>query len=489
MNTSDIDRTHIIALKEENGMLRNVELRISRPEQFIAELSAMVDNPNRTVWDMQSHFANRFPKSAMCLDYLHPFSYQSAYVGATPYPSFKDYEELRQSWAKVGSDARETYLNECRRSGITQNLNEALRLETNAVANKKWSQKYYFHDEAMRWINASCYSEEALRLNKDSSVKMFSKENVGWSDFNHKVNDDIKIAIRTNFGFGRAAHFVLAVQYKGLDILPYSYIVKYYNAGMADIVRCTRSYHPCRESWVASFDFISDFVNQSVANPETFVRSYILEEVKEMIAGLEKIAENPKGFIDKIAQRTPDHCIINVRNMLDSEKERMKVNPEETTILFKVEKIVGALDFLKSLTEIAQEVKEVQEYIDRLLELNMALYPEVSSAADKVRTRIGEQTLIKEGIESKILVISEKLRPIEEDINQLSSKATPDNPFSLQNYKTTHPMYTSLLADKSELQKELYKVNTLISDYNSFLSLLNKSINRIDEVMQLQKAA
>ncbi len=41
MNTADIDRTHIIALKEENGMLRNVELPISRQGQFIPELIAI----------------------------------------------------------------------------------------------------------------------------------------------------------------------------------------------------------------------------------------------------------------------------------------------------------------------------------------------------------------------------------------------------------------------------------------------------------------
>lgn len=50
MYTADIDRTHIIALQEVDGMLRNMELPITRPEQFIAELRAMHENPNRTVW-------------------------------------------------------------------------------------------------------------------------------------------------------------------------------------------------------------------------------------------------------------------------------------------------------------------------------------------------------------------------------------------------------------------------------------------------------
>ena len=46
----DIDRTHIIALQQVNGQFLNKELPISRPEHFIAELNAMINNPNRTVW-------------------------------------------------------------------------------------------------------------------------------------------------------------------------------------------------------------------------------------------------------------------------------------------------------------------------------------------------------------------------------------------------------------------------------------------------------
>lgn len=63
MDEKNIDRTHIIVLKEENGLLQNMELPITRPEQFIAELKAMIGNSNRSVWDMQSYFMTRFPKT------------------------------------------------------------------------------------------------------------------------------------------------------------------------------------------------------------------------------------------------------------------------------------------------------------------------------------------------------------------------------------------------------------------------------------------
>lgn len=490
METKNIDRTHIIALKEENGILLNMELPISRPEQFIDELNAMVENPNRTMWDMQSYFAQRFPKNAMYLDYIHPHSYRDSYVGVTPYPNFSDYDELRQTWAKAGRDAREAYINNCKHCWNRNPDNEeAVQREKEAVDNLKKSQKYNFLQAAMRWINASCYTAEANRLNNDRSVKMFSKENVGWNDFIHQVNDDIKVAIKTNFGFGSAAHFILAIQYKGLDILPYSHIVRYYKAGMADIVRCTRSYLPCRESWSASFDFLSDFVNRSVADPENFVRTYIMNEVEEMMSGLEKIAVDPIGFLNRIANNKVDPYIINVRQILREEKVKMSVYPEETEILFKVEKIMGALYFLNSLTEIAKEVKDIQKQIDRLLELNMALCPEVRQAADKVKSKIETQSLIKEKLDSQIATLSEKLHPYEEEIQKLFSMSTQENPFRMEDYEPRHPEYSTLKKEKQDIQSQLYKVKNQISDFESFLSILNRSIQRLDEVKQLKEAA
>jgi len=94
MNNTDIDKTYIVALKKGNGKFHKVNVPIEKPEQFIAELSAMVDNPNRTVWDMQSLFLTRFPKGSRYIDYIYPHSYSSSYVNGTEYPAIRGYDEL-----------------------------------------------------------------------------------------------------------------------------------------------------------------------------------------------------------------------------------------------------------------------------------------------------------------------------------------------------------------------------------------------------------
>lgn len=489
MDENNIDRTHIVALKEENGMLRNMELPIARPEQFIAELKAMIDNPNRSVWDMQSLFTTRFPKTNGYLDYIQPYSYQSSYISGIGYPKLYEYNELCSSWEQAGKSARDAYNDSCNHNGTTPNASIAVQKELDAIDSVKKRQKSDFLCSAMRWIDASCYYDTASQMNRDNSVKMFSKENIGWSHFTHRVNEDINVSLRTNFGFGSAAHFILAVQYKGLDILPYSYIVKYYKAGMADIVRCTRSYSPCRESWSASFDFLSDFVNKSIADPANFVESYIMREVVEMMQGLEAIALNPIGFIERIGNNKAEPCVINVRPMFGDDKTRMQSYPDETPILFKVEKITGALDFLNSLCAIAKEVKTVQPHIDRLLEINLSLYPEVQDAIVRVNAKVEEQNLIKSKLDEKISALSEKLIPFEEEISHLRAEATQEHPFNMGNFEISHPEYASLKADKSNSQSQLYKVNRLISDFNSFLGILNRSLTKIEEVKQINEAA
>ena len=483
MNKADIDRTHIIALQEVGGRLRNVELPVSRPDQFIAEFRAMVDNPNRSVWDMQSTFAEHYPKTNNYFDYLQPYSYNIAYVSGVNYPTFHEYSELQRSWQEAGETARRSYNGTCMDS---TNVTESMQKAINEL---KRRQKHYFLADALRWIDACCYYETANRLNRDNSVKMFSKENVGWNNFTHKVNDDIKVALKTNFGYGSAAHFILALQYKGINILPYSYIVKYYNARMVDIVHCTRSYEPCRESWAASFDFISDFVNKSIADPETFVKSYVMKEVREMIKGLEAIATNPLNVIKEIGNKKADPFIINVQPMFEDDKIRMQSYPEETPILFKVEKINGALDFLENLTEIAKEVDCIRPYIDRLLELNMKLCPEVQDAIERIKNKIEPRAKEKENLESRIADISEKIRPYEEEIQQGYATQTSEKPFNINEYEATHQEYVRLRNERNTLKSKLSEVNRLINDLNSFIGVLNRSLTRLEEVNQAKQAA
>ena len=484
MNSNNIDKTHIVALQEVNGTLQCVEKPIKKPEQLIAELEAMVDNPNRTVWDMQSSFIRRFSAESGYHDFLFPYSYSSSYVPGVLYPAKYKYEQLKKTWEDAAKSAEESYKEECKQYHSTPTASEITRKREEAITSIKSQQKRSFCEEAIRWIDASCYNSEAVRMHRDSSIKMYSKENIGWNAFSYKINKDIEVEVRTNFGYGSAAYFFMGVKYKGMAILPYSYIVRYYNANMTDIVRCTRSYVPTRESWCAAFDFISDFANKAAVDPEKFVKTYIMDEVKEMMAGLEAISVNPRSYMQEIQWRRADTCVINVMPMFDYDRERMASYPDEAPVLFKVEKIMGAMKFLNSLNEIAKEVTTVQPHIDRLYELNYALLPEISTAVSKISVKIEEHTSKKAILDKEIAFHTEKLKPYEDEIQELRSKL--DNPYlyNVAEYEASHPAYKELNKRKAELQTKANIEARLINDLKSFVVYLNNSLSQLNKVKE-----
>lgn len=257
---------------------------------------------------------------------------------------------------------------------------------------------------------------------------------------------------------------------------------------MAEIVRCTRNYRLCRESWHASFDFISGFVNNSVSDTQNFVESYIMREVIEMMQGLEEIVSNPNGFMERIGNNKPESCIIYVHPMSYKEKARMACYPDETAILFKVEKITGALDFLNNLTAIAKEVKTVQPHIDRLLEIGTMLYPEVQDAIVKIKKKVQEQTAIKSKLGAKFAALSAELSQFEEEITRLRDEATQDNPFNMSDYEKSHPEYVSKKSEKRIVVDEYNLVRNRISNLNSFVEFLNGSLTKLENVKQLKVA-
>ena len=127
----------------------------------------------------------------------------------------------------------------------------------------------------------------------------------------------------------------------------------------------------------------------------------------------------------------------------------------------------------------------VQPHINRLLELNMALYPEVQSAVVKISDKVTKQKQIKKALEIEIAALSEKLAPFEKEVEKLRSDATKENPFSIiGNYELAHPDYKKFKDELNDKTSRLYSVNRLISDLESFLSILNCSLSKVDDVRQ-----
>ena len=97
---------------------------------------------------------------------------------------------------------------------------------------------------------------------------MLSTEDIGWTSYEYKANEDVVIFIHTNFGYGNSSYFFLNMRYKGIDILPYTSIVHYYKANIVDLCRHTRQYSMKRDSWNVAFNLVVEAANMAKNNPE-----------------------------------------------------------------------------------------------------------------------------------------------------------------------------------------------------------------------------
>lgn len=485
MEKEKTNKTHVVVLKEVNGYLQNTEVPINSPIHIVEELKAMRENPNRTVWDMQGCLQEALPKTVVFHDYLFPLLYVDSYVGGIAYPGKYTYNDLKKSWDQAAKNAEDTYRDDCKRYTTSIDPTRVKQVREDAIRELRGHQKELFLQEAIRWIDACGYAKTASSLKQDASVKMYSKENVGWNLFSYTINKDVKVELRTNFGYGSASYFLLEMQYKGLKILPYSFIVKYYRARIVDILRCTRSYYPTRESWYAAFDFISEFVNNSLSDPEMFAKNYIMSEVKEMMAGLQAIVNNPRAYMDQIGGIKSEPWIINVFQMNEKDHKKMETYSEEMPVLFKVEKIMSALKFLDSLDKISKEVSDIKPYINKIYELNFGLYPEITSSISKINLKVEDLESKKVILDQKISTLNEKMAPFEKEIDEERAKQKWPNFYNISQYESSHPEYKILKSERNNLQAEEHTISVRIGDFKSFIKFLDEAIIRLDEIKKI----
>ena len=158
---------------------------------------------------------------------------------------------------------------------------------------------------------------------------------------------------------------------------------------MKSLMACTRAYRPLRESWEASIDFISDFVNQSIADPRKFIGEYVIKEVEEMMKGLRAIMDNPVEVQSRIKDSTSSEIRLSViRPFNKDEFVMMETMADELTTLFKAEKITGALLFVESLRQLQEVCGDMSALIDEILSMNKEVKPEIPPVQNSVRLTI-----------------------------------------------------------------------------------------------------
>ena len=506
------NRHFIGVVREIDGYLVYEKDDIPQEDILIGEIEAMKENDNRTLLDVQSLFTEFYPEEnfkGKHYDYLFPKKYNDAYVSGASYPhilTVEEYEnklEEQEKWYRS-----EEYITGCckEKDELKYLKKNATEEEYNSKINELVKEKMKDYVNSLRrgfsyqnFIYAQRYTAKLREIKKESNVKMYSTDQIGWKDFEYKVNEDITAYIKTNFGYGVASYFFCNLKYKDINILPYSWPVKYFYVEMVDFVRYTRRYLPRRTSWSEVFDFTVTTANMAKHEPERFIKEWIVNEVEEMMKGLRLYMSSPDAELAEFLNAKRKASIYDIhevaeyafkdviRNCGNRDREEYKAMPKEKVIAFKAEKITGSLLLLDNLKKLSEIASVIIPYIAEIEEMNMKLQPEIELHLKNISEDINKLNIKLDSVIKELEPLTTKLQYHKNKIDDLLEKTNKgrENKDKIskyeaeKSYEKKHPEYTVLKNRIEKLTEQKDALEKEITRRENFVKILTKCKKRI----------
>ena len=506
------NRHFIGVVREIDGYLVYEKDDIPQEDILIGEIEAMKENDNRTLLDVQSLFTEFYPEEnfkGKHYDYLFPKKYNDAYVSGASYPhilTVEEYEnklEEQEKWYRS-----EEYITGCckEKDELKYLKKNATEEEYNSKINELVKEKMKDYVNSLRrgfsyqnFIYAQRYTAKLREIKKESNVKMYSTDQIGWKDFEYKVNEDITAYIKTNFGYGVASYFFCNLKYKDINILPYSWPVKYFYVEMVDFVRYTRRYLPRRTSWSEVFDFTVTTANMAKHEPERFIKEWIVNEVEEMMKGLRLYMSSPDAELAEFLNAKRKASIYDIhevaeyafkdviRNCGNRDREEYKAMPKEKVIAFKAEKITGSLLLLDNLKKLSEIASVIIPYIAEIEEMNLKLQPEIELHLKNISEDINKLNIKLNSVIKELEPLTTKLQYHKNKIDDLLEKTNKgrENKDKIskyeaeKSYEKKHPEYTVLKNRIEKLTEQKDALEKEITRRENFVKILTKCKKRI----------
>lgn len=383
---SEVNIKYVLGLEEQSDKtLQMVKIEIPQPSAIIKELEAMIEDPNKNLYDMSSFFYNHVNPIKENYQYCFPEEYYKSYLNeqiasAPKYISYWEYKkedtERRSSWERRLS----------KKQDLSQQEIEKRWTEYVHKLDYPYKKKYF--SKAKKYILCQNLYTAIQEVKDNHNIKIYSDDIVGFNHIVYDIDDDVKVRVDTNFGYG-TSYFYLTIKYKDIVLLPYSDLIHFYYANMKSLIAHTRAYSCYRDSWSSLMDYLSMFVNNSRQFPETFVRNYVLNEIENMMTGLRAIMKDPTEILEHMQTGNDESIRLSVVRPFDKNDFIMfEAMPKELTTIFKIEKISGALHFIENLRLLKDICSEVDTVIDEIIKLNKTIAPELPIVSKSIDASI-----------------------------------------------------------------------------------------------------
>lgn len=462
------------------------------------ELTIMYNNENRTILDLQDFFQRFMPAkhSNRYFDFCFPYCYSSSYISGIRYPNILSFNDYKEKLEETKHSTLISFLSEKNKKEM--DLTDAEKSELSnkietAMKNIQQWMKNDFMEKVRRYVAAVQYHITLEKIKSAAETnKMYSTENIGWTNFNYPISDDIRFEMKSNFGFGRSAYHFINLTYKGIPILPYSALIKYYYVGMGEFFRYTRQYTPVRDNWEMALAFVADTAKLAIENESAFIEKWIGNEIKEMLDGLRLIAQRPKQSLENMLKtRHGNNCLMYVRDASSYEMNDFKAFPDEISTIFMARKVTAALDLLEKLQALTQAYPLAEDAILQIKQLNLNILPEIENRIASIEHDIEHRkSQLKPQIQTRDSLKVQNQSHYKR-LEELKAAANAKNIYNtaviFHPYFEEHPEFAKIYQEINKLSNQIEEMKRDISLRENFVSTLSDSRKII--IGQLQLAA
>ena len=203
------------------------------------------------------------------------------------------------------------------------------------------------------WFKAFALQEAYDQLDEDPSIVLYSHRMRGWNAFKNKINDNFSIEINTNFGYGNASYFYTKLNYKGLNLVPFTDWVKYRVAKFTELVQYSSKHELKDKSWNDAINYVSLAYNTYLYSEKEFLKLYVYDELDNFMKELKNLYE-------------ANHNTLNNYKFLDAEKKYNEFKEEGHSLIeYKGEKMSGALDLIPLIEALGTYTK-TKRFVDEI---------------------------------------------------------------------------------------------------------------------------
>lgn len=251
------------------------------------------------------------------------------------------------------------------------------------------------------WIHAYRFLEARKQLLNSRNVIAFSHRYKGWSKPRFKVNNNLSVEFKTNFGYGLSSYFYLLLIFKGVQIFPFMDWINYQFAQVSEMENYSERYHQIveqkatgkngtyikrkmiieQEFWEEAFKDLEKACNVCEEDPKKFIDGYVLSALNSLVSKLEEVIDSND---EKLNEKYRD--FDNGFSIKHIPEEYVK---EIVLISVKGALISGTLNFIDQITKL-KEFIATERYVKRIEGLNLRLLPLLEDSIPNFQKHIAE---------------------------------------------------------------------------------------------------